>query len=116
MARANARTRAALCTLAGWSPLAGRHHGAFVAAGALADDVGGPAGLGLQTAQVGEQRAVARRGVGQGKIPPGEIDLQGELGHVETDVEGMRVCEFVGNRHGIGSSLFCELAMGRLTR
>ena len=77
-----------MCTLAAISALwRARDDGTLVAAGALADDVGGLAGFGLQTAQVGEQRAVARRSVGQGECAPGEIDLQGELGNVQADVD-----------------------------
>ena len=62
--------------------LQSRHDGALVAAGAFAHDVGGTPGLGLQAAQVGEQRTVARRGVGQGKLAAREIDLQGEFGDI----------------------------------
>ena len=62
--------------------LQGTHHGALVAARTLADDVGRSVGLGLHTGQVGEQGAVARRGVGQREWTPGQINLEGELGHV----------------------------------
>ena len=57
---------------------------------------------------------MARRGVGQGKLAASEIDLQREFGHVETDVEGGGQCLFMGNRHGIGSSLFMRAGRGKL--